>query len=69
MTVRLYLTGRITVEVDEELVVDERRFRGKQGRLAFGQKAFCQPLAGVVALLYHLPGQNVVLLGGLGVQR
>ena len=35
MTVRLYLTGRITVEVDEELVVEERRFRGKQGRLAF----------------------------------
>lgn len=35
MTVRLYLTGRITVEVDEELVVDERRFKGKQGRLAF----------------------------------
>ena len=35
MTVRLYLTGRITVEVDEELMIDERRFRGKQGRLAF----------------------------------
>ena len=35
MTVRLYLTGRIAVEVDEELIVEERGFKGKQGRLAF----------------------------------
>jgi DNA-binding SARP family transcriptional activator len=35
MGIRIYLTGRITVEANEELAVDERRFRGKQGRLVF----------------------------------
>ena len=35
MIVRLYLTGRICVEVDGTVVVDERQFRGRQGRLAF----------------------------------
>ena len=35
MGIRIYLTGRIAVEADEELVIDERQFRGKQGRLVF----------------------------------
>lgn len=35
MGIRIYLTGRVTVEANEELAVDERRFRGKQGRLVF----------------------------------
>ena len=35
MSIRVYLTGRIGIEADEELVVEERQFRGKQGRLAF----------------------------------
>ena len=39
MIVRLYLTGRICVEVDGTVVVDERQFRGRQGRLAFAYLA------------------------------
>ena len=35
MGIRIYLTGRIAVEADEELAVEERQFRGKQGRLVF----------------------------------
>jgi DNA-binding SARP family transcriptional activator len=32
---RIYLTGRIAVELDGELALDERRLPGRQGRLAF----------------------------------
>ena len=35
MGIRVYLTGRIGIEADEELVVEERQFKGRQGRLAF----------------------------------
>jgi DNA-binding SARP family transcriptional activator len=35
MDIRVYLTGRIGIEAQEELVVEDRHFRGKQGRLAF----------------------------------
>ena len=32
---RIYLTGRVAIEVDGEVVVDERRLRVRQGRLVF----------------------------------
>ena len=35
MSVRIYLTGRLAIEVDGVIVVDERQLRGKQGRLVF----------------------------------
>ena len=35
MGIRIYLTGRVSVEVDGKVVVPERQFRGKQGRLVF----------------------------------
>ena len=35
MGVRIYLTGRVAIEVDGTVVVDERRLRGRQGRLTF----------------------------------
>ena len=35
MGIRVYLTGRISVEVEERLVVEERQLRGRQGRLLF----------------------------------
>ena len=35
MSIRIYLTGRVALEVDGKVVLDERRFRGRQGRLAF----------------------------------
>jgi len=35
MSIRIYLTGRLAVEVDERVVIDGRDFRGKQGRLVF----------------------------------
>ena len=35
VTLRIYITGRVALEVDGQVVVDERRFRGKQGRLVF----------------------------------
>jgi len=35
MGIRVYVTGRVAVEVDGQVVIDERRFRGKQGRLFF----------------------------------
>ena len=35
MSIRIYLTGRLTLEVDGNVVVAEREFRGKQGRLIF----------------------------------
>ena len=33
--IRIYLTGRVAVEVDGKVVIDERQLRGKQGRLVF----------------------------------
>lgn len=35
MDVRIYLTGQVALEAGSELAIDERRFRGRQGRLAF----------------------------------
>lgn len=35
MEIRIYLTGRVTLEVDGNVAVHERQFRGKQGRLLF----------------------------------
>ena len=35
MGLRIYVTGRVAIEVDGTVVIDERQFRGKQGRLLF----------------------------------
>ena len=35
MGIRIYITGRVAVELDGEVVINERRLRGKQGRLVF----------------------------------
>jgi len=35
VSVRIYLTGRLSIEADGNTVVEERQFRGKQGRLLF----------------------------------
>ncbi len=35
MSIRIFLTGRVAVEVDGEVVVTERMLRGRQGRLLF----------------------------------
>ena len=35
MSIRIYLTGRVALEADGVVVLDERRFRGRQGRLVF----------------------------------
>ena len=35
MGIRIYVTGRVAVEVDGQVVINERLFRGKQGRLLF----------------------------------
>ena len=35
MGIRIYLTGRVGLEVDGQVVVKETQMRGKQGRLAF----------------------------------
>ncbi|HIL30896.1 MAG TPA: hypothetical protein EYG27_05130 [Dehalococcoidia bacterium] len=35
MGIRVYVTGRADVEVDGQVVINERRFRGKQDRLFF----------------------------------
>ena len=35
MTLRIYITDQVALEIDGQSVVDERRFRGKQGRLVF----------------------------------
>ncbi len=35
MSVRIYLNGRVSVEVDGAVLVTETMFRGKQGRLVF----------------------------------
>ena len=39
MDVRVYLTGRVGIEVNGELVVEEGDFRGRQDRLVFGYLA------------------------------
>ena len=35
MSIRIYLTGRIAIEVNGQVVIGERQFRGRQGRLVF----------------------------------
>ena len=35
MSIRIYLTGRVALEVAGKVVINERDFRGKQGRLVF----------------------------------
>ena len=35
MALRIYLAGRVTVEIDGQVVIDERKFRGRQGRHVF----------------------------------
>ena len=35
MSIRIYLAGRLALELDGNVVVGEREFRGKQGRLIF----------------------------------
>lgn len=35
MSIRIYLTGRLGLEVDGEVLIKESQLRGKQGRLAF----------------------------------
>ena len=35
MSIRVYLAGRMAVEVDGQVIIDERRFRSRQARLAF----------------------------------
>ena len=35
MGIRIYLAGRIAIEVDGKVVVNERQLRGRQGRLVF----------------------------------
>lgn len=40
VTLRIYITGRVALEVDGQVVVDERRLRGKQGRLVFAYLVF-----------------------------
>ena len=36
MSIRIYLAGRVTIEVNGTTVIDERQLRGKQGWLVFG---------------------------------
>ena len=40
MSIRIYLTGRVNLEADGKIVVGEREFRGKQGRLVFAYLVF-----------------------------
>ena len=40
MGLRIYATGRVAIEVDGRVVVDERQFRGKQGRVKGGEKVY-----------------------------
>ena len=35
MAFKIYLTGSVTLEIDGHVAVEERQFRGKQGRLVF----------------------------------
>ncbi|MBI2907440.1 MAG: hypothetical protein HYX92_07295 [Chloroflexi bacterium] len=39
MSIRIYLTGPLAIEVDRKTLVGERRFRGKQTRVAFAYLA------------------------------
>ena len=41
MSVRIYLTGRVGVAVEAELVIRERQFRDRQGRRAFAYLVSC----------------------------
>jgi SARP family transcriptional regulator, regulator of embCAB operon len=40
MLLRIYLTGRVLVEDDGKVLLDERRLMGRQGRLAFAHLAY-----------------------------
>jgi DNA-binding SARP family transcriptional activator len=40
MPLRIYLTGRVLVEDDGRILLDERRLMGRQGRLTFGYLAY-----------------------------
>jgi hypothetical protein len=40
MPLRIYLTGRVLVEDDGKILLDERRLMGRQGRLMFGYLAY-----------------------------
>ena len=46
MPLRIYLTGRVLVEDDGKILLDERRLMGRQGRLAFAHLA-CEHLRAV----------------------
>ena len=46
MPLRIYLTGRVLVEDDGKLLLDERRLMGRQGRLVFAHLA-CEHLRAV----------------------
>ncbi len=39
MNIRIYVTGPLAIEVEQNTVVDERRFRGRQSRVAFAYLA------------------------------
>jgi SARP family transcriptional regulator, regulator of embCAB operon len=46
MPLRIYLTGRVLVEEDGKILLDERRLMGRQGRLVFAHLA-CEHLRAV----------------------
>ena len=46
ITLRIYLTGRVLIEDDGTILLDERRLMGRQGRLAFAHLA-CEHLRAV----------------------
>ncbi|MCH7800846.1 MAG: hypothetical protein IIC24_04790 [Chloroflexi bacterium] len=35
MTMRIYLSGRVAIEIDGQVFIDQNQFRGRQGRLLF----------------------------------
>ena len=35
MTMRIYLAGRVAIELDGQVLIDQSQFRGRQGRLLF----------------------------------
>ena len=35
MTMRIYLSGRVAIELDGQVFIDQNQFRGRQGRLVF----------------------------------
>ena len=35
MTMRIYLSGRVAIELDGQVFIDQNQFRGQQGRLVF----------------------------------